>query len=173
MAARNRAWNLHQPGRTNQYGKPITLGRRSRQRLPREGLWFVTSSTVNHMPVFQQDEAAEIVLSMLELYRRQHSIMILEYVVMPTHIHLIAVTANKGGTLSSFMRDFKRSTSFELKNSWQRGEGLWESRFDDLLILNEAIFRVKADYIRWNPVKAGLCNQPEEFPHSSSWARVN
>ena len=35
-------------------------------------------------------------------------------------------------------------------------------------LLNESMFKQKLEYIHYNPVRAGLCNLPEEYYYSSA-----
>jgi len=34
--------------------------------------------------------------------------------------------------------------------------------------LNEVMFKQKLEYIHYNPVRAGLCNVPEDYQYSSA-----
>ncbi len=43
-----------------------------------------------------------------------------------------------------------------------------ESRYDRLVIVKERIFRIKLNYIHYNPVRAGLVTKPEEWLWSSA-----
>ncbi len=106
-------------------------------------------------------------------YIVKHGVRIYEYVVMPSHIHLIVQTTEAGGGLSEFIRDLKRSIAYACKGKWNGASGLWVDRFDDLLLTDEETLRSKVEYIRNNPVKAGLADRPEAYPYSSAWARNN
>ena len=145
------------------------MGRRKRENLPKAGTWFVTTTVEDFNPVFSEPEAATITLDLLTRYADRHKVHLMEYVIMPTHVHLLLETKDTGGSVSEFMRDFKKGVSHALIEYWEQNHGLWQSRFDDLLITNEETYRVKAEYIRWNPVKAGLCKSPEEYRFSSAW----
>lgn len=50
----------------------------------------------------------------------------------------------------------------------KRGErGLWQRRFWDQLIRDEADYRMHIDYIHWNPVKHGLVKNVADWQYSS------
>jgi putative transposase len=50
----------------------------------------------------------------------------------------------------------------------KRGErGLWQRRFGDHLIRDDADHRAHLDYIHWNPVKHGLVKNVAEWKYSS------
>jgi putative transposase len=44
----------------------------------------------------------------------------------------------------------------------------WMKRFDDEVVRNAGMLRTKIEYIHYNPVKAGLISEPEQFKYSSA-----
>jgi putative transposase len=58
--------------------------------------------------------------------------------------------------------------------SWAaRGErGIWQRRFWEHTIRDDADFRVHVDYIHDNPVRHGLVGHPGDWPYSSFRAAV-
>ena len=50
---------------------------------------------------------------------------------------------------------------------------IWQPSFYDFNIYSEKMLRQKVEYIHWNPVRAGLCNQPEEWLWSSARTAAN
>ena len=148
------------------------MGRRKRSGLPKEGIWFVTTTVSGFRPVFANPTLAQAAVQEMDRYAVKHGIYLYEYVVMPSHIHMLIATAAGGGTISSFMRDLKRSIAYGCRGIWNGESGLWMDRFDDLLITEEETLRVKIEYIRNNPVKAGLSDKPEDYLYSSAWARM-
>jgi REP element-mobilizing transposase RayT len=49
------------------------------------------------------------------------------------------------------------------------GEPFWQSEYFDRQVRNEREFAQIQRYIEWNPVKAGLVVQPEDYPGSSAY----
>jgi putative transposase len=83
------------------------------------------------------------------------------YVLMPDHVHLFA-SNGAALTLSEWIRLLKRALSKELPSAspphWQRG-------FFDHLIRQRESYAAKWLYIRNNPVRAGLVQDPEAWPY--------
>jgi putative transposase len=77
-------------------------------------------------------------------------------VLMPDHVHLLIVMPD-ASRLLPVVTAWKRYTARHLRIRWQRG--LFERR----LRCNESI-AAKIEYIRQNPVRAGLVRQPEDWP---------
>ena len=87
------------------------------------------------------------------------------FVIMPNHVHVL-VTPWAAHTLSSILHSWKSFTANE-GNKWldRGGEVFWQRESYDHLVRDEEDYWRIWDYIRMNPVKAGLCKQPQEWPY--------
>jgi REP element-mobilizing transposase RayT len=100
----------------------------------------------------------------------------------------------KDVSLSAVMRDLKKYTSVRIKelilnepkyrnileslrpffpHDGKRTFKLWQDRFDDLGLFNEEVYVTKFNYILYNPVKASLCENPEDYLWSSFYRPKN
>jgi REP element-mobilizing transposase RayT len=77
--------------------------------------------------------------------------------LMPDHVHLIAGFP-KAESMSEVMRSWKRLSARRAGLDWQR------NYFDHRVRPDEGL-ELKTDYIRQNPVRAGLVKSAEEWPH--------
>lgn len=75
---------------------------------------------------------------------------------MPDHLHAI-LSFPPGKSMSRTIGDWKKYQAHVLGLDWQ------ENYFDHRL-RNESEFVEKANYIRMNPVRAGLCETPGQWP---------
>ncbi len=73
---------------------------------------FVSFAVVGWVDVFTRAEYAEFLLKNLAYCRKNKGLELYEFVIMPSHVHLIAAAAS--GNLGEIMRDFKTFTSKEL-----------------------------------------------------------
>lgn len=97
------------------------------------------------------------------------------WVVLPDHIHCVWTLPNGDSDYSTRWRDIKRrfaralpKTEFIAKSRAKRGErGIWQRRFWEHTIINEADYAAHLDYIHLNPVKHGLVNNAIDWPYSS------
>ena len=97
---------------------------------------------------------------------------ILAAIAMPDHLHLLAApVADREASLSAFAKWFKRwfneaywkdrqSASGIAAKSWRWQEGC----FDRLLRSDESLSE-KWEYLRQNPVRAGLVEDPDDWPY--------
>jgi REP element-mobilizing transposase RayT len=92
------------------------------------------------------------------------------WIVMPNHTHSL-LTRFEGFDLSQIMHSQKSYTAHEANKALGRTGAFWMEEYFDRYIRNEKHFWNTVRYIENNPVKAGLCERPEDWPFSSAWFR--
>ena len=127
--------------------------------------FFVTTITWQRMPLFRQPRAAELMMDVLYHYVEQKKYLLHEFVVMPDHLHLL-LTPPVELSLERAMQLIKGGFSYRLGGR-KRGM-LWQESFTNHRIRDEQDFDHHAEYIRMNPVRAGLAESPELYPYSSA-----
>ena len=89
------------------------------------------------------------------------------WVVMPNHVHVL-FTPREGFELPAIVQAWK-SVSARRTNRVLASRGrLWQEDYFDRFIRNARHFHEVVGYIEWNPVDAGLCECPEEWPFGSA-----
>ena len=81
---------------------------------------FLTFSCYQRKPLFNNDTHCDLLLQILERVRRRYRLVVLGYVVMPEHVHLL-VNEPQRETLSTAIQALKLGFVRSLENS--RGEG--------------------------------------------------
>src|SRR5258708_6510965 len=76
------------------------------------GAYFLTFTVVEWMPVFQTNAYKLILCDSLNFCIKEKGLEIFAYVLMDTHMHLLA--ASNKNHLSDIVRDFKKFTSSEI-----------------------------------------------------------
>jgi len=90
------------------------------------------------------------------------------WVVMPTHVHAVLWPA-PGHTLSEILHSWKRFSAHEANKLLGRlNERFWQPESYDHWIRARDEHRRCCLYTLNNPVKAGLCQSPEQWPWSSA-----
>jgi hypothetical protein len=120
-------------------------------------------------PHLRRTDVADMIVEAIE-HRQQHGDwQMFEYVVMPTHIHLYGEIGVGG--LTGTLEDFKRWTGHRAsKLLGVDGQRFWQREwFDHWSRSDEEDERI-VQYIRNNPVKAGLAKKFADWPHGS-WCR--
>lgn len=95
---------------------------------------------------------------------------LIEWCVMPNHVHVM-MEPWPGMALGEIVRTWKTYSAKQINQARGRSGSVWAADYHDRYIRNMKHFEAAKDYIRRNPVKAGLCLMPEEWPWSSATRR--
>ena len=113
--------------------------------------------------------------TVVQSVRTRHPFIIHGWVVLPEHLHCVIELPENDTDFSTRWRliksDFSKALPMEERRSKvrvKRGErGIWQRRFWEHLIRDEADFRAYMDYVHFNPVKHGLVEYVSDWPHST------
>jgi putative transposase len=131
-------------------------------RATSHGTFFITTQTHNRRTLFQVTSTAELLLETLQHYRHEGHYKLHAFVIMPDHIHLLLTP--QAITLERAIQLIKGGFSRKLESKlpiWQRG-------FTDRRMRDREDFLTHLNYIHHNPVRAHICQQPEDYPYSSA-----
>ncbi len=126
--------------------------------LEQEVVYFVTMCVKDRRPVLANTEtlrALERAVSKLIHW------WIYAAILMPDHLHLLAAPDDRDADVGNLSGALKRWIRKELRAKWQWQPGC----FDRLLRTNESA-QAKWEYMRENPVRAGLVKEWSDWPYS-------
>ena len=86
---------------------------------------------------------------------------------MPNHVHVLCKLA-EASSLGAVIRSWKGASAIDINRLLGRSGRLWMADYFDRFIRDPDHFHDCRAYIRNNPVKAGLCQNPEDWPFSSA-----
>jgi putative transposase len=144
-----------------------------------DDLHFITCSCYRRQAWLGSVLRRDLFLKVLERVRRRYQFVVVGYVVMPEHFHLL-VSEPQECTLSRVMQALKLGFARRLLGERRRrrpsaqGELLdnaprhvWQARFYDFNIWSRRKRVEKLRYLHRNPVKRGLVEAPELWRWSS------
>jgi REP element-mobilizing transposase RayT len=123
--------------------------------------------TTPHGPMYLgQPEVAQIVVDSIRIGVDLGHYELGAYVVMPNHVHLLIRPAVAPDRL---LKSLKGATARYANLLLGRtGEPFWQKESYDHWVRNRSELEKIRAYIETNPVKAGLVNNPQDFPWSSA-----
>jgi REP-associated tyrosine transposase len=121
--------------------------------------------------LFQRNEVAELMVATFVKYRDAGEFELHEYVVMPNHVHLL-LSLNAQQQLSRVIQLIKDGFSHSLREHGAVFPMVWQQRYHDRRVRDANEFAEFSRYIRQNPVRRGLVEDPEDYPHSSAGKRM-
>ena len=142
-------------------------------------LHFITCSCYRRSPFLRTASRRSRFLSILEQTRQRYHFVVVGYVVMAEHIHLL-ITEPEIGNPSTVMQVLKQRTARALlpkkredtRQSCLFGDKIvrspfWQARFYDFNVWTARKRVEKLRYMHRNPVKRGLVSSPEQWRWSS------
>jgi putative transposase len=135
------------------------------RRLVRYQEWrqhhFITFSCYHRKPFLGSATARARFERALERIRIRYNFVVMGYVVMPEHAHLL-VTEPTRSSLARAIQALKISVS-----RISRERPFWQARYYDFNLITDRKRLEKLRYIHRNPVARGLVFTPENWPWSS------
>lgn len=139
------------------------------------GTYFFTVNLLQRQDNDLLTRHIDILRETVTSVRQRHPFTIHGWVVLPDHLHCVIELPTNDADFATRWRLIKmgfskalppteRRSSVRLK----RGErGIWQRRFWEHLIRDEADFRAHMDYVHINPVKHGWVKRVSNWPYST------
>ncbi len=142
---------------------------------------FITTSCYRRLPLLGSPRNRDLFLHVLEQVRHRYHFVVVGYVVMPEHVHLligepqrgdpsVVMKALKQGFARRLLARLHRTRDLNQLSLWQapveRGR-IWQPRFYDFVVFSEHKRVEKLRYMHRNPVKRGLVLEPQQWAWSS------
>jgi len=134
-------------------------------------LHFITCSCYQRRPWLGTPARRTLFLKILEQTRVTYEFVVVGYVAMPEHFHLLISEPEKGGP-SAVMQVLKQRFARQVLTQLRRygddsSEHVWQKRFYDFNVWSAPKHVEKLRYMHRNPVKRGLVFEPDQWPWSS------
>jgi putative transposase len=142
-------------------------------------LHFITCSCYRRRPLLGTPQRRNLFLTMLEQVRRRYQFVVVGYVLMPEHIHLLISEPQKENpstVVQALKLGFARRVLAEVRRKRNAAQNslfdcsmqhIWQKRFYDFNVWTERKRIEKLRYMHRNPVKRGLVASPELWKWSS------
>jgi putative transposase len=144
-------------------------------------LHFITFSCYRRLRLLGTAQRRDLLLRLLEQTRKSYRFVVVGYVVMPEHVHLLLSEPDRGdpGTVVQVLKQrFARAVLREIRSRQIAGQPrlwsdstdqhhVWQARFYDFVVYTKTKKLEKLHYMHQNPVKRGLVLDPKQWQWSS------
>jgi REP element-mobilizing transposase RayT len=153
------------------------------QDFPIHSSQFFTATIYQWNHLLSDDKHKNIIIDSLKFLVTDKRIELNAFVIMSNHIHLIWQPLNDFAP-SDIQASFMKYTAQQLKrslikndvealsifkvNKYDREYQIWKREPLSIELISANLFKQKLEYIHYNPVKAGLCENPEDYYYSSA-----
>ena len=114
----------------------------------------------------ERRELAEMVVEAMGFLERHQRYVFHNYIVMANHVHLLITPNVEVSKITQSLKRFTARRGNEMLGV--SNQAFWQDESYDRWVRDEVEFERIARYIENNPVSAGLCTTPEDFPWSSA-----
>jgi REP element-mobilizing transposase RayT len=127
----------------------------------RHPIYFVTANTAKRRPILTDHHVHDTFIS-FALDGPKYGAWIGRYVLMPDHCHLFLAYDDERITLSNWAKSFKNTLS-RVWRERQVAAPHWQKGIFDHLLRSDQSATEKWNYVRQNPVRAGLVEHAEDW----------
>jgi REP element-mobilizing transposase RayT len=156
---------------------------------PNSPAYYLTSVANNRLPIFRHDSMKSVACAAFNEARTSGHFLILAYVIMPDHLHVITDSDKKAAVILRFINgiisrrviDYLKSEGHQSSLEKLRRESsarchqysLWDHHPNVRLLTSESMFMQRVHYTHQNPVRLGLVDRAENYLYSSAriWNR--
>ena len=141
------------------------------------GTYFFTVVTYERQKIFISQETVNLLHESFRHVLRTRKFQIVASVILPDHFHMIWTLPENDSDFPTRWRLIKTYFSVHyhpsviLSQSASRDKKqelpVWQRRYWEHFIRDETDLKNHVDYIHYNPVKHGFCENPIEWPYSS------
>jgi putative transposase len=123
----------------------------------------------NRQTVFRDDHDRRLYLGLLAHYLRRNDCGLMMYCIMRNHVHLMIRPPNRK-SLVGLLHGLGFRYAMYFNETESRTGALWENRYFSSVITEEAYMWRAAQYICFNPVRAGIVMDPCDYKWSGARA---
>ena len=134
--------------------------------LSRTGLYHVIFQGINRQNIFEDEKDYEKFIDILKDIKIEKSCKFYAYCLMTNHVHIFIKEETIGDIKKIMHKVLTRYVGW-YNFKYQRSGSLVGNRYKSEPVEDEKYYFALIRYIHKNPVKAGITNDPKQYPWSS------
>jgi putative transposase len=134
-------------------------------------LYFLTLCFHDRRPYGKNASIARWLIDELRKHAHSCAFFVHAFCVMPDHMHFLVAGVSETSNVLKIVMKFKQDTAHAFAQKTNRV--LWQFKFYDHILRGEDSAERVAWYIWSNPVRAGLCAIPTDYPFLGSFTRMS
>jgi len=139
-------------------------------RLPRNffqtSFFHIICQGIEKSYIFDSQEDIKKYINFMYEIKDDYQIQIVAYCIMNNHVHLL-INVETISNLSLYMQRLNTKYANYYNKKYNRVGFVFRNRFKSEGIFSEKYLYNCVNYIFKNPVKAGICEEPIEYPYSN------
>jgi putative transposase len=137
-------------------------------------IYFMTKCTFRRRVILATNDVADILIGEWRKAHDRHGWAIGRHVIMPDHVHFFCRAELDAKAVPIFIQRWKEWTSKRLAREialagigepgLKQGGSIWQEEFFDHVLRSSQSYSQKWDYVKENPVRAGLVKKYDDWP---------
>ena len=128
--------------------------------------YLVTICTSERRPLFTRQRIVDVVREQILIAAEQCDFEIVAYCFMPDHVHVIVEGTTGSARLERFAQRAKQLSAYYGKRA--AGVPVWQVGYHERVLRSDEPTPAVVAYVLANPVRAGLVENPADYPFSGS-----
>lgn len=128
--------------------------------------FHVMTQGINKSYIFDKAEDIKYYIKIMHELMKEHNLKIIAYCIMNNHTHML-INVEKIEELSKYMQRLNVKYAKYYNKKYNKVGYVFRDRFKSEGIFSEKQYYTCIKYIYDNPVKAGICHSPEQYPYSN------
>lgn len=141
---------------------------REARLLIKDGCYHVTTRGIEKGQTFLSDSDYQKYIELLKKSKKKFLSKLYGWCLMPNHLHLILFS----NSLSKTMHFINFSYAQYFNYQYNRVGYVWQNRFKSYLVQKDKYLLNLISYVEYNPVRAKMIDNPENYIWSSYRARM-
>jgi len=132
----------------------------------KQDVYFITINTFEKQRYFINDRLVEKLKNSIDFRVNEGEVKMFCYCIMSNHVHMLfSLSKSYSKSLSVWISSFKSHTAKFAKGIFGIDK-LWQVNYYDHIVRSDESLSKIADYILHNPVRKGIVQKWEDYPHS-------
>jgi REP element-mobilizing transposase RayT len=137
-------------------------------------IYFMTTCTFRRRVILATNDVADILIDEWRDAHDRHGWAIGRYVIMPDHVHFFCRAELDAKSLPIFIQKWKQWSSKRMAREpavagigdpgLRQSGTVWQEEFFDHVLRSSESYSQKWDYVKENPVRAGLVKKSDDWP---------
>jgi putative transposase len=144
---------------------------------PGNPVFFATACTERRKPLLTTDMVHNNFVCFSRRAYDEYGIAVGRYVIMPDHIHLFVCGPNDfelGRWMGLLKQCLKKALVVTASPTGRRlQKTIWQRGFFDHVLRSDESYSQKWNYVRENPVRAGLVANADDWPYTGEIIRID
>lgn len=129
-------------------------------------LYFFTACAAGRRPIFESRDAQRVLVEVWGTSADHDGWFVGKYVIMPDHVHFFASPGEGARNRVGWCKAWKSVSSRRIAKARGIFPPVWQPDTFDHILRTAESYSAKWDYVRANPVRAGLVDDASTWPGS-------